>query len=265
MNSKSRVLVVPFVIALFSPQSPASCQADDSLRVHNSNPQNVFFWVWPKSAGKWSADKPYILRDGFKDVQFSDLGPHYFMTKDDKNRERHLGWFKLAELFDDTDDREIYLGNQVIEKTQQQTVQVPMTEMAEQTYTVNVPVTMTRTVIRDGVPVEEKYTVNKPETRTRTVTITKYVPQMLTKTVSEEVPTLSVKRNGELQVISGDFGKRTIGIAFQITQAGMEITSVKRDRRQRIAETPTVKCSRSSLGTSFFRSMARRLLMPKVS
>jgi C-terminal processing protease CtpA/Prc len=99
--------------------------------------------------------------------------------------------------------------------------------MVEQSYTVNVPVTMTRTVIRNGVPVEEKYTVNKAETNTRSVPITKYVPRMEIRTVAEEVPTLSVRRNGELQVISGDFGKRTIGISFQITQDGLEIISVK--------------------------------------
>lgn len=227
MNRKTRMLTISFVVTLVSLQLPANCDGEELLRVHNSNPLNVFFWVWPKSAGKWAADKPYILRDGFEDVQLSDLGPHYFMTKDDKNRERHLGWYKLSELFEDTDDKEIYLGNQVIEKTQEHTVRVPVTETVEQTYSVNIPVEMTRTVIRNGVPVEEKYTVNKIETRTKTVPITKYVPQTRTRTVSEQVPTLSVKRNGELQVISGDFGKRTIGIGFQITQAGMEITSVK--------------------------------------
>jgi hypothetical protein len=221
------MLTISFVVTLVSLQLPANCDGEELLRVHNSNPLNVFFWVWPKSAGKWAADKPYILRDGFKDVPLSDLGPHYFMTKDDKNRERHLGWFKLSELFENISDREIYLGSQLVTKSLETTVQVPVTEMVEQSYTVNVPVTMTRTVIRNGVPVEEKYTVNKAETNTRSVPITKYVPRMEIRTVAEEVPTLSVRRNGELQVISGDFGKRTIGISFQITQDGLEIISVK--------------------------------------
>jgi hypothetical protein len=223
-----RFFYMNLIVSLQSAFSlPSQCYCEETVRVHNLVNEDLDLWMWPERSSRWLSHKPRISQSSTEDISFPNLGCYYFMTKDDANRESHFGSFCLEKLFKGTTEKAIFLGTQIITTTRDEQVQVPYTESVVQTYTVRVPVTVTRTVIRNGVPVEEKYTVYRTETRTKDVYATKYRTETRTRERTEELPALYVRRNGELQVIPGKFGKRTIGVGFEIVEDGMKIVSVK--------------------------------------
>jgi hypothetical protein len=208
------------------------CQARssvaDSFEAHNKYPQNVFLWMYPKEPGMWENKKPFIKRDSFEVVDIKRAGSHYLMLKDEKGRERHLGWFPFPDTFKGTEPKKLVFGVNVEQTVQNYTVQIPQTVNEEVTYTVNVERLEKRTVIRNGVTVTETVRVSVPETRTRTVAKTVYTTETRTRTVDVERPFVGTIENGEIKPIQGRFQEnRKIGVTFRMAENGVQIISVE--------------------------------------
>jgi hypothetical protein len=223
---KKFVIANFFIFCFATLMTSTATIGEEVVRIHNRLPDGIRLWIWPASVGKWMKDPPYINKGQDEDIILIDLGRHEFVAKDNSKREWHYRLNSLEDIFKDTDVKELFLGT---EKRTYQGVYseaVPYTESVEQTYTVEVPVEKSRTVIRNGMTIEEKYTAMEFQTRTKLVPLTTIRTQKGTREVKKDVPVLSVRRNGELKVVPGAFVKRKIGIRFITIPDGIEITSV---------------------------------------
>jgi hypothetical protein len=205
----------------------ASIASAEDFEAHNEYDQNFYLWIYPSTKGQWENKKPFIKRKAFEIVSVDNADKYYLMLKDEKGRERHLGWFPIPEVFRNSTPKQLVFGITRVQQTQDYTVSVPVTTMMEQSYTVNVPRTETRTVIRNGVPVFEKVTVYDQVTQTRTVPQTTMTTETRQRIVVQETPYVKVSINGEWQPVQGELReKRKIGVTFHICPDGVHVDTV---------------------------------------
>jgi hypothetical protein len=150
------------------------------------------------------------------------------MVKDEKGRERHLGWFDFPDTFKGTDPKKLVFGVNIEKKVENFTVQVPSTVTEEQQYTVNVEKIEKRTVVRNGVAVTESVRVSVPETRTRTVAKMVYTIEARERTIDVETPFVGIIEDGDIKPIQRVLqDKRKIGVTFGLVENGVRILSVE--------------------------------------
>lgn len=206
----------------------AQTSAADYFEAHNKYQQNVYLWIYPKDAGMWEKKQTFIKRDRFEVVDLNSAGSHYLMVKDEKGRERHLGWFDFPDTFKGTEPKKLVFGVNIENKVENFMVQVPSTVAEEQQYTVNVQKIEKRTVVRNGVTVTESVRVSVPETRTRTVAKTVYTTETRQRTVDVETPFVGIIEDGDIKPIQRVLqDKRKIGVTFGLVENGVRILSVE--------------------------------------
>lgn len=173
------------------PRFSGAAPAEPALRIRNDSSKAWSLLMYSETGKTWLPPTFLPRRQAVK-VDLSNAGRFYLVLRDDGDRDSHLGWRDLhavAQRLAGPPDgmAELALSTRLV------------SEQREQTYTVQVPVseTRTRTLLVDGVEKQEEYVVTRmvPETRTRTVT------------VSEEMAVFTRLRDGQpVDLDMGDGG-----------------------------------------------------------
>ncbi len=147
-------------------------QADgaiDSIRIRNDCNQPWQLWMYVDARKAWSRPELFLPRKSSVKVNLAAPGRYYLVLRDEAKRDSHYGWVDLHRVARERPNDVVALTTVLETKTR------------EETYTVNEPQTITRSVpvlINGKIEYrEEVRTVNYPVKRTRTVEYTAVVPR----------------------------------------------------------------------------------------